>query len=292
MPDVYVKFPKTGLGNMLLVWAKGVVFASDNNLSCYTSQWWGLRWGALLRGEKKKRFYIGYFIETPLCKQWLFKWRCLFGNTIQEPPEDFFVNNIAEKKTVILFDKVITDNDLFGRIRNHHVLIKEALYKILTYRIKQNLDKYPSPEIGIHIRRGDFLIGYQTTPIQYFINGIHLIRTTVGKPVPVTVFTDADEQDLKDVMMLSNITIAESKPDILDILLLSKSKIMILSKSSTFSYWGAYLSNAVVIRPANDWQAKIRNDQGEGLYREFKWDDTVADATLVNAILNIPFQNR
>ena len=54
MQKVYIKFPKTGLGNMLLVWARGVAFAKLNNLSYGTSSWWGLRWGALIRREQKK----------------------------------------------------------------------------------------------------------------------------------------------------------------------------------------------------------------------------------------------
>jgi len=32
----------------------------------------------------------------------------------------------------------------------------------------------------------------------------------------------------------------------------------VLSQSSTFSYWGAFLSDAIVIRPAGDWQENIR----------------------------------
>ena len=60
---VYVDFPKVGLGNMLLVWARAVVFCKLNNLDLTTSSWWGLRWGALLRRESKKRLYYQYLIE-------------------------------------------------------------------------------------------------------------------------------------------------------------------------------------------------------------------------------------
>ena len=86
MSQVYIKFPKTGLGNLLLVWARGVVFAKMNGIHYYSSSWWGLRWGALLRGEQKKRLYWGYFIETSLKKQIQLSLKYHFGKTIIEPP--------------------------------------------------------------------------------------------------------------------------------------------------------------------------------------------------------------
>ncbi len=52
---------------------------------------------------------------------------------------------------------------------------------------------------------------------------------------------------------------------------MSRSRILILSKDSTFSYWSAFLSEALVIMPATDWQAKIRQP-GSG-YMEIKWND-------------------
>lgn len=69
---VYVKFPKTGLGNMLLVWANAFVFAKMNKMELVLSSWWGFHWGAILRKERKKRLYYNYFKETNVFK------RCLY----------------------------------------------------------------------------------------------------------------------------------------------------------------------------------------------------------------------
>ncbi len=72
--------------------------------------------------------------------------------------------------------------------------------------------------IGVHIRRGDFKMGNQTTPLSYFINTINLIRKNVAKELPVTVFSDAHNAEIADILELPGVKIAEDKPDILDIL--------------------------------------------------------------------------
>lgn len=270
MQKVYVKFPKVGLGNMLLVWARAIVFARLNNLTCFTSSWWGLHWGALFRREKKKRLYRNYFVETPLWQRWVIQLCCAVKKVQNDPPVKKVIESNSKKTEVYLFNKVLTGGDVFGDIRDHDLLVKEELDKLLTAAMKSKLKEYKIPVIGVHIRRGDFKLGNQTTSLEYFIKGIQVIRTILDEEVPVTVFTDAYEHELVELLQLPNIHIAEDKPDILDILLLSKSRIMILSRSSTFGYWAAYLSNAVVIRPSNDWQPLIKNE-GNG-YREIKWN--------------------
>jgi hypothetical protein len=115
-----------------------------------------------------------------------------------------------------------------------------------------------APEIAVHIRRGDFKLGNPVTPNAFFIECIRFIRARIKRPLAVTVFTDAHPGEIKDVLALENVRLAEQKPDILDILQMSKSKIIILSRSSTFSYWAAFLSDAIVIKHIDDWQDNIR----------------------------------
>ena len=106
MGKVYVKFPKTGLGNMMLVWARGVVFARLNDLDYVTSSWWGLRWGALLRQEQRKRLYWGYFKETSWQKRISLFISLVLSKKIFEPT----VNKIVTRnstKSIYIFNKVI-----------------------------------------------------------------------------------------------------------------------------------------------------------------------------------------
>ena len=145
--------------------------------------------------------------------------------------------------------------------------------------MKSKLKDYPIPVIGIHIRRGDFKMGNPITPLSFFIEGIKLVRECAGSNLPVTVFTDASKEEITDILQLPNVSLAAPKPDILDIILLSKSKVLFLSKSSSFSYWGAFLSDALVVRPINDWQKKIRESNDRSNYREFFFDETINETT-------------
>lgn len=278
MASVFVKFPKTGLGNMMLVWAKGVVFSKLNQLDYVTSSWWGFHWGALIRREKRNRLYWGYFIESSwfnICAVQIKKIVC---KTIFDPP---VTKRDVNKKDIFIFKSVITTQDLFGDIRDYKDVVKNELYNILSPKMHAQLLNYKSPIIGIHIRRGDFKLGNPITPLSFFINGIKLVREASGIILPVTIFTDASSDEIGDILLMPEVSLAEEKADILDILLLSKSKILFLSKSSSFSYWGAYLSDAIVIRPENDWQQKIKNNNSE--YQELFWAES--NVQLTNSLI-------
>ena len=193
-----------------------------------------------------------------------------WGKVNLEPPVQKIEGTI-KKNELFVFNKVNADSDLYGSLRNHKELILSGLYKILSPQIREILEKYQPPVIGVHIRRGDFKIANPVTENEFFINGINMVRLAAGADLPVTIFTDAREEEIIDILKLPATFIAEKKPDIADILLLSKSKIMFLSQSSTFSYWAAFLSEAIVIRPEGDWQQSIRKSGKDCFYTEIKW---------------------
>ena len=282
MSFVYIKLPKTGLGNMLLVWARGLVFATEHEVECITSSWWGFRWGALLRGEKRKRVYWRYFEETPVIRQFLAAYLLKKYDVIEEPSIGKSGNLKDEGKTVYVFNKIITEPDVFESLNDRREYIKLELINNLHHSKKKLLEKYKNPVIGIHIRRGDFKLGSTITPIEYFVEGIKRIREYANEELSVTIFTDALPEEIAPVLALPNVVIAENKPDIIDILLLSRSKIMILSSTSTFGYWAAFLSDAIVLRHKSDWLNTIRTAKEGSLYTEIKWDinDTNANTLL------------
>ena len=277
MAKVFVKFPKVGLGNMMLVWARAVVFARMNNLPMVTSFWWGVRIGPFLRGEKQKRFYWGYFIESSV-RQLLATYLYAFtANKIFEPALTELSTLQKTSRSLFVFTKFEVDKDLFGYIRNYSSLIRSELLKILNPDLKRIYGNIEPPVISIHIRRGDFKHGTTLTPNAYFIKTIQMIRKVTGKELPVTIFTDATTDEIKDIMQLPGTSLSNNKKDILDILSMSDSKIIILSGSSTFSYWGAFLSDAIVVRPL-DWQKLIKKPEGN--YVEFQWDGNSLDTAL------------
>jgi glycosyl transferase family 11 len=255
--SVYVKFPRTGLGNMLLVWSRGYVFATINDIPLITSSWGAIRWGAWIRWERKKRMYWGYFKENTWWERISLSLRKKSYNIISEPRVSQL--SLSEnERSLFIFDRIYTDNDLFSPVRSHRLLVRQGIMDMLLPDMQKRLNEYETPVISVHIRRGDFKLGNPITPNSFFINAINLAREMSGKELPVTVFTDAAMEEISDVLSLPGVKPAENKPDILDILLMSRSKLIVLSQSSTFSYWGAFLSDAIVIKPEGDWQNDLR----------------------------------
>jgi len=266
--NVYIKLPKRGLGNLLLIWARGAVFCKLNHLDYITSGWVAIRWGAWLRNENKKRMYLGYFQEEPLLIHWLVRMKFLFKRPVEEPPIEKLDNL---KNNYFLFQQEIISEDLFEPLRPYRFWIKSELVKMLTPRLRAQFNQLKKPAIAIHIRRGDFKYANPITPIQHFITCINIIREICKEKMPVTIFSDATKEELVEILALEDVSFTTSKADILDILQMSESQILLLSESSTFSYWGAFLSSAFVIIPHTDWQVSIRNDRD---FPEFKLDYT------------------
>jgi hypothetical protein len=253
---VYAELPKTGLGNLLLVWSRARLFGHLNDMPLVTIGWSGIRWGAWLRGEKKKRLYWGYFHETPV----IMKWKARLLKQVVPVVRDPAMKRITDssRPAIFIFNRPAVQDDLFGDFRMHRQFLRAEIYRLLKPALNRQLQRVHTPEIAVHIRRGDFTISNPLTPNGFFVEAINFIRATARKNMSVTVFTDAETTEIKEVLDLPNTRLAEKKADILDILQMSKSRVVVLSRSSTFSYWAAFLSDAIVIKPIGDWQGDLR----------------------------------
>lgn len=277
MRKVFIKIPKSGLGNGLLVWAYGTVFAHINQLPVTVSKWWGFRWGALLRRENKKRLYFGYFKEESFLKIWVMRLQLLIQKKVFNPP----LSPATEDNAIFVFDKLPAHN-YFINLAPYEELIKTRLSDLLAPAVQKECSSGTAPVIGIHIRRGDFKFANHITPLSYFIEIISNIRKTFGEELPVTVFTDANKDEISGLFELPNIHLYRGTFDIADILLLSRSRFLIMSRDSSFSYWAAFLSDAFVIMHDGDWQKKLKPDNG--LYREFRYAEGVSRAAFVETL--------
>jgi hypothetical protein len=266
---VYVKFPKAGLGNKLLTWSRAYVFAELNGLELHTSSWFSWFVGAWLRNEQKKRLYIGYFKKKGLLADFLFFCYRLFYKKIEEPNIEKI--NLPQNKTLYVFDKTFRTFDFYAEIRPFKALVKEGLFKMLTPAVKKAYENAEKPVIAMHIRRGDFKIANPITPLSFFIEVLTEIRTQAGKDLPVTVFSDANEEELKPILQLPNAQLATQNADIVDLLLLARSQYLLTSISSTFSYWAAFLSEGVIIKPAEEWHEPLRDETDPLSSKEIIW---------------------
>lgn len=286
---VYARFPDTGLGNKLLIWAKAFAFAKKHGLAFFCSSWWGIHLGSWLRNEKQKRLYWNYFKEDGWLKRlrlYFFSMRALSVNEPESVIE-------AGSRVMYTFHEVVTSKDYFRDIKPFRNEVKAALYDLLQPSLRVELDTYDAPVIGVHIRRGDFKLGSTLTPESYFIDCIKAIRTITEQNLPVEIFTDAYPGEIADLLALPNVSVTKPKADILDILQLSRSRICILSISSTFSFWAGFLSDGIVLLHPGEWHPALRPEEVNIRVFEGKFDPlTAPDEQLITQLKQIRFEEK
>lgn len=268
-PCVHALLPRAGLGNKMLVWARALVFARLNSLPLYVSGWAELKLGPYLRRERSKRQYWGYFSRRggagPVRRAF---WR-LSARIVREPELGKVAMESVPRNTVFRFDTMPSGQDFFAGLRCHEEMIRAELMAAITPRIREMATRTEPPVIGVHVRRSDFreplpgedMVGSENvrTPLEHYCSAIERIRAQGGECLPVTVFTDGHPEEVEPLLRMRNVQLAAPHPDIVDLLLLSRSRWIVVSARSTFSYWAAFLSRAhVITHPAHE--VKLRND--------------------------------
>lgn len=265
---VYSSIPRAGLGNMLLVWARGYAFAHKHSLEFAHSGFMSFQPGPWLRREKSKRLYWNIFISQSLSKLLRYKYyRAAYKKEI-DPVFDVIVKHA----TLYEFRKLFISSDYFLELKPYKKEIKQALFSMLHPRLKKKLESLEAPVIGLHIRRGDFKLGSTLTPLSFFIGIVQQLRSAAGVQLPATVFSDATDDELSELLALPSITRSNEKEDIVDLLLLSRSRFLVLSISSSFSLWAAFLSEGQIIKNPAEWHPDIRPPHDNELLFEGKVD--------------------
>jgi hypothetical protein len=130
--------------------------------------------------------------------------------------------------------------------------------------------------IGVHMRRGDVKY-HARVPTTYFIELIDSIRSEAGVCLPATLFTDGTASEISPLLEIGNIRVAPRESDLIDLLLLARSKIIVPCPGSTFSYWSGFLSNAPIIMNSPINSARIR----DVALNEYLYEGPLRDDTLV-----------
>jgi len=271
MASVHCKVPKTGLGNQLFPIVKAHVFGALNNLPIVVTGYRQFKLGPYLRGEKSKRNYSNYFsFQKNIVAAW-FEERSIHALAEKGLATEPRVERLQEserKNAVYLFSEHPHYHDYFVGLRENRDEARKQLQCILRREIIDEVNSKTSPVIGVHIRMGDFRklkqgedfsqVGATRTPEGYFIDCINKIRSINGSTLPVSIFTDGYRHELKELLALKEVEIIEGNRDIVDLLLLSRSKIIITSAGSTFSYWSGFLADAPVILHPDHIYAPLR----------------------------------
>ncbi len=288
MSEVICKLPKAGLGNQLFPLMHAAVFAKINNLPLLIIGYHQFKVGPYLRGEKSKRKYTGFFkFEKNIFFAFYDELKVkniLKNNEVVYEPQLLKLTSTQKNNKVFFFEKMPTYHDYFIHLKPHRNLVIELMNEMISEKIVEKQTTTTHQEIGVHIRMGDFRKlnvgeefkgGHVRTPESYFVNIINGIRIVLDLEMKVDIFTDGYKNEFESIFNLKNIDFVEGKNDLLDMLLLSKSKIIVISTGSTFSYWAGFLSNAPIILHPDHIHSRIRDVDENGLHFEGGFEQAV-----------------
>lgn len=100
--------------------------------------------------------------------------------------------------------------------------------------------------IAVHIRLGDYkkMKGLQTS-IDWYVNVINMVIEHIN-PKRIYVFSDGENEEIKDVLELQNVERCFTGTPIGDIIAMSKCNL-IIGSSSSFSAWSAFLGQVAIV---------------------------------------------
>lgn len=210
---VHARLPRGGLGNKFLVWARAAVFGALNELPVVTTGWADVKIGPLLRRERFKRYYFGYFRRQHTLQ--LVRLINSYGVCSQIREPGLKAMEAVSDRCLYVFRDLPRYPNYFDGLRDCRELIKRSLWDIDSPFVLDEVLKGPTPAIGVRVRRSDFreqaageIPGPQAnvrTPLEYFIRSIRHVRKI--------------------------------------------RRCLILSHGSTFGYWAGLLADAPVIVP-------------------------------------------
>lgn len=168
------------------------------------------------------------------------------------------------------------DYNLFGFYQSYKYWNKETILKQFEFADvfkEEVINKYKSalskPNVAISIRRGDFVNNpnYFQLPITYYLNACY----THFADYNIIIFSDDFEYCKTHFRALPNVYFTQNLNDIEQLCLMSMCENHIIS-NSTFSWWGAYLSQSTnVYRPEKNMAGKLAKENNEKDYWPAQW---------------------
>lgn len=237
-----------GLGHSLLAWARCFLWCQDNKVPMLAPRWFYFRLGPYLRHEMDKRSYHTLFRRDAYIhgahRLWLLRIAKQF-----EPHREAEAK-LERGTRIVVFENDSANNErffqnIFGR--------SEAVHSELLRIARPN--QIPpmnmrAPFIGIHVRMGDFTrVSDPSTlrtmrnvqlPIEWYRDILLSIRKTTGRDLEARIFSDGSAESLRPLLELPNVSLANPRSALFDILELSRATAMV-SSGSGFSMWAAYL---------------------------------------------------
>ena len=238
-----------GLGNLLFVWARAVVYAEKFNLKILSPNWKTFKIGTYLRKEKDKRNYKNIFKNDGI--------KGLKKYIIQLCSNKFIQN--SKLRSILKLPKVLIFSGMKNQMNdiiNDYTFVRSKLYSILSNETIDLIRENKPRCVGVHIRFGDFKnenenelrAGKTNTriPIEWYVNIISKLKNKFGNHIEFMIFSDGSKEELHEILRIKNVYFSYNGNAISDLIVLSKSKIIVAS-NSTFSLWASYLGRCHTI---------------------------------------------
>jgi hypothetical protein len=252
---VFCKLPRAGLGNQLFVIAKALFYAKNNNTTIKFLDAQQIKLGPYLRGERSKRNYSrffkfqkGYFFEI----LWLMIYSRRISKIELSNPN---INELYSEHVNI--NEVPHYSEYFQELIPHRDTIIDLIFNNLTENIQQQVLNLNKIDVAVHVRLGDFQklsenvdfknVGSTRTPFSFYIDEIKKI-SRFNPELNFIIFSDGHESELLPLLTLENTFLFKSINDLVDLYQMSKSKILITSAGSTYSYWAGFLGDCEIIQ--------------------------------------------
>lgn len=278
----YPVLMRAGLGNMLIPWARCVLWCKDNNAQMIAPYWTRIRIGPFLRLERDKRQYQFLFNHTNQIAGFKRLIILALSHKIEELDWHNGIVKSKSGKITVCFRSMEGADVLAGR----HKEISDELYRnTKPHYIPKDIPN--SPFIGIHVRLGDFMqasekelnmgMHCRRIPIQWYVDALLELRKVAGKNMEAKIFSDGDDDKLMPLLKIAGTSRYEGESAITDMLALSKAAVIIAS-GSAFSIWASYLGNVPAIwypgqqfsiRCAEEKNRNIEWDKGSALDHDF-----------------------
>jgi len=165
--------------------------------------------------------------------------------------------------------------DFFQPMNGWSDFLLEQLRLIANPKYLAIADSPASVPIGICVRLGnDFkepilvdgkIRGMRKTPIDWFVAVLKKLRIAIGYDAKAYIVSDGTPQQLSKLLQQPNVEFVRPGAAISDLLLLSRSRVLLASGASTFAAWGAFLGQMPSAthpgQPLQCWKIEPQNAQ-------------------------------
>lgn len=254
----YAKVGRSGLGNMLMPWARAEVFSRRTGVRLISPQWVQPKIGPLLRKEADLRYYTSLFSPGDYVTGWRRLWLLGLRRRLTEE----HAKHLAETGTLHQEAGIACFSGLGEYLRGmspYAEYLGRRLWAITSDKVKSSvLDQQDDVDIAVHVRRGDMEIwngngvlpNCRTLPDEWYISILESLQDLVRRPLSIRIFSDARSDTIKDLIRVTHSTRTPLGNDVLtDLWLMSKARVFVSTGTSTLSAWASFIGEMPTIWP-------------------------------------------